>query len=663
MSTPATHFAAVLTCLALLLSASCTSSSGAAFGDDNAKAPEFPPGLDWLNVDHPLTLQSLRGKVVVLDFWTFCCINCMHIIPDLHRLESKYGDSLVVIGVHSAKFVTEKGTDNIRQAVLRYGVTHPVVNDHDFQIWTSFGVNAWPTLVLIDPDGNVAASHGGEGAFDAFDQPISDLIHQFDAKGKINRTPIALHLEKDKAPPSPLQFPGKLIAVAGKLYVSDSSHNRIVILNESDGSIADVIGSGSPGLKDGSFADTQFLRPQGLALNGQTLYVADTENHAIRTVDLASHRVTTLAGTGVEATQFNVPGQGTQVSLNSPWDLVYRDGTLFIAMAGMHQLWTLDTATRLAAPYAGSAAENIADGPLPQAALAQPSGLTTDGTRLYSADSETSSIREIDLDPAGSVNTIVGHGLFDFGDADGPRNAVLLQHPLGVLYHDGLLYVADTYNNKIKTIDPKTGTARTLIGTGKAGFADGPALSSTLNEPGGLAFDNGKLFIADTNNHLIRVFDPPTGTVSTLKIAGAEKLLEPPTPTPFTGTAITLAPQRIAPGAGRITVNVTVPKGYALNAAAPFFIGASVDDSKIAQIPADWTAKNIANPAFPLTLPATLNEGGAHLTIDLIVYYCESEHESVCLVKRLRYVVPLEITPLTAVNAVNVDVNLTNPPR
>jgi DNA-binding beta-propeller fold protein YncE len=634
-----------------------------AFGQDNVKAPEFPPGLDWLNVDRPLTLQSLRGKVVVLDFWTFCCINCMHIIPDLHRLEAKYGDSLVVIGVHSAKFATEKGTDNIRNAILRYGITHPVVNDHDFQIWNSYGVNAWPTLVLIDPDGNVVASHGGEGPYDAFDQPISDLIRQFDAKGKMNRTPLALHLEQDKAPPSPLEFPGKLIVAGGKLYVSDSSHNRIVILNESDGSVVDVIGSGSPGFKDGAFADAQFQRPQGLALDGQTLYVADTENHSIRAIDLANRRVTTLAGTGHQATQFNIPGQGTQVSLNSPWDLVFHAGTLYIAMAGMHQIWSLDTRTQLAAPYAGSSVENIADGPLPQAALAQPSGLTTDGTHLYSADSETSSVRSIDLDSSGSVTTIVGHGLFDFGDADGPRNAVLLQHPLGVLFHDGLLYVADTYNNKIKTIDPATGTAHTLIGTGQAGFADGPARAATLNEPGGLAFDGGKLYIADTNNHLIRVYDPATKLVSTLKIAGAEKLLEAAHPMPFTGTAVTLPSQRVAPGTGQITVNVSVPKGFALNAAAPFYIGAGVDDGKIVQLSGDWTGKNVVNPTFPLNIPANFNEGSAHATIDLVVYYCESERESVCLVKRLRFIVPIEVTPLTAVSAVNVDVNLTAPGR
>ena len=262
-------------------------------------APDFPAGLDWLNVDQPLSIKDLRGKVVLLDFWTFCCINCIHVIPDLHQLEAKYGDSLVVVGVHSAKFTTEKGTDNIRQAVLRYGLAHPVVNDKDFEVWNAYGVNAWPTFVLIDPDGKVVATHSGEGAFAAFDEPVGAMIRDFDGRKKIDRTPVKLHLEKDKAPPTPLLFPGKITADAKgeKLFVSDSNHNRVVVLNV-DGSVADVIGDGPAGLKDGSYADARFSRPQGLAVDGTTLYVADTENHAVRKVDLAARTVTTLAGTG-----------------------------------------------------------------------------------------------------------------------------------------------------------------------------------------------------------------------------------------------------------------------------------------------------------------------------------------------------------------------------
>jgi thiol-disulfide isomerase/thioredoxin len=115
------------------------------------RAPEFPAGMQWLNTATPLRLADLRGKIVLLDFWTYCCINCMHIIPELTALERKYPNELVVIGVHSAKFHNEGDSENIRQAILRYEIQHPVVNDRDFRIWRSYAVRAWPTLMVIKP--------------------------------------------------------------------------------------------------------------------------------------------------------------------------------------------------------------------------------------------------------------------------------------------------------------------------------------------------------------------------------------------------------------------------------------------------------------------------------------------------------------------------------
>lgn len=659
------RWAIVLLCACSVLLTSCARTTGdAAPVVAKIDAPNFPTDLQWLNVDKPLSLADLRGKVVVLDFWTFCCINCMHSIPDLKRLEAKYGDALAVIGVHTAKFVTEKETDNIRAAILRYDVRHPVINDSDFEVWNLYGVHAWPTFVLIDPDGKIVDSHAGEGPYDAFDQTIHDLIQSYDAQKKINRTPLALHLEKDKAPSTPLLFPGKIATDADgkKLFVSDSNHNRIVVLNIADQSIDQIIGSGTAGLKDGNFDQAEFFRPQGLAIDSQTLYVADTENHAIRKVDLAAKTVTTIAGTGHQAHDFNVAGHGTAVDLSSPWDVLAHDGTLYIAMAGMHQIWTQNPATLDASPFAGSASEDISDGPLLDAALAQPSGLATDGKTLYSADSESSSIRAIDFDASGSVRTVVGHGLFVFGDQDGTRDGVRLQHPLGVTFHGGLLYVADTYNNKIKTIDPASGEAHTLIGTGEPGFTDGQALSARLNEPGGLVFAGDKLYIADTNNHLIRVYDPASGVVSTFKIAQAEKLLPPQgSPIAFDGTTSMLQEQHVAAGAARIEVNVIIPSGYAFNTAAPFYVGVSSDNDNIASIAREMARRNLVNPSFPLEIPLNLGEGKANLSIDLIVYYCDAEHESVCLVKRLRYIVPIVADHLTAVNVVRVEAVLENP--
>jgi thiol-disulfide isomerase/thioredoxin len=378
-------------------------------------APDFPDGLQWLNTDHPISLRDLRGKVVLLDFWTFCCINCMHIIPDLKRLEKKYANELVVIGVHSAKFTTERETDNIRQAILRYEIEHPVVNDRDMKVWQEYAVRGWPTLMLIDPEGKVVGYTSGEGIYEPFDKLIGKLVADFDANGKIDRTPLKLKLERYRAPASMLAFPGKVLAdeTSKQLFIADSNHNRIVVVSLGDYSVKEVIGSGEIGFDDGSFEQATFNHPQGMALDGKKLYVADTENHALRLIDSDKRTVETIAGTGHQAREYNKSGPGKQTALNSPWDLVLNDGMLYIAMAGPHQIWKMDLKTGVVAPYAGTGREARIDGPLGEAALAQPSGITTDGKKLYFADSEDSSIRSADLDPKGRVETIAGGDLFE----------------------------------------------------------------------------------------------------------------------------------------------------------------------------------------------------------------------------------------------------------
>ncbi|KPK85107.1 MAG: alkyl hydroperoxide reductase [Phycisphaerae bacterium SM23_33] len=492
-------------------------------------APEFPAGLEWLNTDKPLSLRALRGKVVLLDFWTYCCINCMHVVADLKRLEAKYPSELVVVGVHSGKFTTEKETDNIRQAVLRYGIAHPVVNDADMAVWQQYGVRAWPTLVLIDPAGKVVTAVSGEGAYDAFNELIGEVARIFESKGLLDRRPLKRKLERLRSD-SPLSFPGKVLAdeASGRLFLADSNHNRIVV-TDLEGRLQHVIGTGRTGADDGPFDRATFNHPQGLALAGGDLYVADTENHLIRLVDLGKRTVTTVAGTGEQARMFDAAGPGETTALNSPWALAAHGEHLYIAMAGSHQLWRMDLRSHSVEPYAGSGREGRIDGPLGRAALAQPSGLTTDGRRLYFADSEVSAIRSADLpaaDAAGKVETIVGGELFDFGDRDGRGLEVRLQHPLGVVWHAGVLYVADTYNNKIKLLNPADRSCRSFLGTGEAGLADGDRPS--FDEPGGISAAGGKLYVADTNNHVIRVADLNTRRVETLHIKGLGK----PSPAP-----------------------------------------------------------------------------------------------------------------------------------
>ncbi|MBI3326562.1 MAG: redoxin domain-containing protein, partial [Nitrospinae bacterium] len=496
-------------------------------------APEFSPGLQWLNVAKPLTLAGLRGKVVLLDFWTYCCINCMHVIPDLKALEKKYPHELVVIGVHSAKFKNERESDNIRQAILRYEIAHPVVNDHEFRTWGAYGVRAWPTLALIDPGGYVVGGVSGEGNLEVLDRVIGEIVRAARAKGTLDETPLPLVLERAKTPGSPLAFPGKVLAdePSGRVFIADSNHNRIVIA-DMQGRVLDVAGTGQEGQDDGSFGRATFNHPQGMALDGAYLYVADTENHLIRRLDMHKRVVDTVAGTGQQTRQSHVPGVGRGVALNSPWDVAVIGRRLYIAMAGSHQIWVLNLDSMEVQPFAGSGREDIIDGLRLEAAMAQPSGITTDGKTLCVADSETSSIRAIDLGLNGAVSTIVGEGLFEFGDQDGTGPQVRLQHPLGLLFHQDRLYVADTYNHKIKIIYPRLKTSQTYLGNGRPGYRDGK--QAELYEPGGLSMAGGKLYIADTNNHAIRVADLTTGEVATFKLTG---LTVPEAVASFEGTA------------------------------------------------------------------------------------------------------------------------------
>jgi len=478
-------------------------------------APEFPSDLDWINTGGKrLSLAQLRGKVVLLDFWTFGCVNCMHVIPDLKKLEATYPRELVVIGVHTAKFANEGRTEAIRSVVQRYELEHPVLNDRDYDVWRSYGVNAWPTFALIDPEGRLIGTLAGEGHYEVLDKVIAKVIEQFDAQGKINRTPLGL--TPDALPSSALRFPGKVLADAagGRLFIADSNHNRIVVATL-DGRVTAVIGSGKPELRDGAYAEAAFSQPQGMTLaDARTLYVADTSNNALRRVDLEAKRVETVAGTGeqVYLSQSSAPARGT--GLNTPWDVLWHDGLVYIAMAGQHQIWTYDPKADLIREFAGSRREELRDGARLTGGLNQPSGLATDGESLYVADSEASAIRRIGLGPDGKLSTIVGTGLFDFGDKDGFGDNVRLQHPLHVSYADGILYVADTYNGKIKRVDPKQRTSRSFIG-GKG----------ELNEPGGISIAGDRIYIADTNDHVVKVASLGTGKLEELPLADPDSLL------------------------------------------------------------------------------------------------------------------------------------------
>jgi len=603
-------------------------------------APDFPAGLSWLNTSHPIALQELRGKIVLLDFWTYCCINCLHVIPDLKYLENKYADKpLVVIGVHSAKFTNEKDAANVQQAVWRYEVEHPVVVDSDFTVWQSYSVRAWPTLVMIDPDGYLLGIFSGEGNREIVENYIETTLDIFSAEGKLNPSPLLLQRDKMTLTESYLNYPGKVAAhqESHRLAVADSNHHRIVILNPS-GKVVDVIGSGVPGLDDADFETSRFFHPQGLAWHDDDLIVCDTDNHSIRRIDFGSRSVTTLAGTGEQSRSGQKGGSGSKTTLNSPWDIFIVNNTGYLAMAGPHQIWTIDLKTNRVEPFAGSGHEARRDGDLSSAAFAQPSGITGTKDRLFIADSEISSIRQIDL-RGEKVETLVGGDLFQFGDRDGAGDGARLQHPLGVLYHDGKVFVADTYNHKIKIVDPETRESKTYLGAGKPGQADGAA--PQFYEPSGLAVLGNELFIADTNNHLIRVVNLQTSEVRSLHIkpaarSAADHLATPSTP------VIRLSEHVLAPAeGGSLILRIELPEGHDFNPGSPLQILArSINNGLI--FPSSLIT--IDAPAAKQVLHFDLHPRitSSALRVELLYYHCD-KNLGMCMVREAVYEMSVRI--------------------
>ncbi|MDE2088790.1 MAG: redoxin domain-containing protein [Gammaproteobacteria bacterium] len=454
------------------------------------RAPELPDSLEWFNAEGPLKIADQRGKVVLLDFWTYCCINCMHVLPDLRYLEDKYPDGLTVIGVHSPKFANEKVSANVQKAINRYHIRHPVAHDPSFTLWRQYGIRAWPSIIFIDPEGYVLGVLTGEGRRKQLDALIQEHLDAAERAGRrrYSRMPVRPAPE----PVSTLSFPGKILAMEDRLFISDSGRNRVIETRQ-DGRILRIYGSGNPGLLDGHGEESAFCDPQGMVRVDEYLFVADTGNHAIRRIHPRSGEVITVAGTGQQGRHTGEYYEDPlQAPLNSPWDLAYDDGVLYIAMAGQHQIWSMPLGINTLGVFAGSGREDIVDGVARSAAFAQPSGLSICAGNLYVADSEISAIRAIRL-ASEQVYTLVGMGLFEFGDSDGVGRMARLQHPLGVACDEvrGVVWIADTYNNKIKLLNIKSQAVSTVN------------LGCPLNEPGGISLRGDVLWIANTNAHEI----------------------------------------------------------------------------------------------------------------------------------------------------------------
>ncbi|WP_190172670.1 thioredoxin-like domain-containing protein [Streptomyces mirabilis] len=500
------------------------------------RAPELIGKGGWLNTgEQQYTLADLRGRIVILDFWTFCCINCLHVLDELRELEEKHRDTVVIIGVHSPKFVHEAEHQAVVDAVERYGVEHPVLDDPELATWKQYAVRAWPTLVVIDPEGYVVAQHAGEGHAHAIARLVEELEAEHAAKGTLRRGDGPYVAPEPE--PTALRFPGKALALpSGNLLVSDTTRHQLVELEGDGESVVRRIGSGVRGFVDGSAEKAGFSEPQGLALlDDGSVVVADTVNHALRRLDLVTGEVSTLAGTGRQWWQGSpTSGPAREVDLSSPWDVALFGGKVWIAMAGVHQLWAYDPEAATVGVAAGTTNEGLVDGPGAEAWFAQPSGLAATADRLWLADSETSALRWVDLD--GTVHTAVGTGLFDFGHRDGAAEQALFQHPLGVTaLPDGSVAVSDTYNHALRRYDPATGEVTTL--------------ATDLREPSDAVLVGDDIVVVESARHRLTRLRLPEEAVRVESVAHRTQR----------------AATEVAPGGLRLDVVFQAPTGQKLD--------------------------------------------------------------------------------------------------
>lgn len=608
--------------LAALVAWPLTMDGGVAMAQPvDVEAPELTPNDGWLNTDRALRFDGeLRGQVVLLDFWTYCCINCMHVAEELEHLEETFRDEpFIVIGVHSAKFEQEEDPANIRTAIQRFGMAHPVVVDRNMAIWRKYGVRAWPTLVLIAPDGTIVGGVSGEGNTEVLERAIRGVLDEAREAGTLAAAPLTIRGDGSVASASGLSFPGKVLADAAgeRLFIADSGNNRVVEATWPDergrSAVRRVYGGKEAGFVDGGAAEARFSEPQGmeLSVDGRALFVADRRNDSIRAVDLESGEVRTIVGNGEKSYDRAGGKRGGAQGLNSPWDLELDGDTLYVAMAGAHQIWSVDMGTYKARALVGSGKESLIDDAFNAAALAQPSGLELVGSTLYFADSEVSAVRAARLDEK-RVETIIGLGLFEFGDVDGKYPRAMLQHCLGVTaYGDGLL-VADAYNDKIKLIDPEARTSETWLSAAD----DGPA----MDEPGGLHLEGGTLFIADTNASRVLIVDPETRAwrelmLSGLREDGAAARFD------FDGSA------RAEVGGGRVMVEIdpTPPEaGLAISPDAPASVVVRDGEGEI------LAQRTIGRPSAPLSVEFEPGGAGTYV-VEARLAWCSKDGGGVCV--------------------------------
>ncbi len=588
----------------------------------------------WLNVSVPLKTSDLEDRIILLDFWTYACVNCMHMIPEIKKLEEEFGSKLTVIGVHSGKFDNEKDIEGIRNAIVKYDISHPVINDSKFNIWNSFKVKSWPTLILIGPNGRIKDTYVGEGTSQKIREDITSLIKKY--RYSLNRDSLPIVLEKDKIVGHVLSFPSKLeyvkdfesigIAKTPAILIANSGKNTIVVSSLS-GDILLEIGSGKKGLADGTIGSASFNNPHGLLYKNNILYVADTGNHTLRKIDLKKNEVSTIIGSGIRGQILSDSKTVKEVDLASPWDLEFfpDKNNIIIANSGTHQLLKYDIIKETIAPFAGDGVEDIIDGSYPKNSLAQPSAVNIFSGKLYFLDSETSSLRVAEKN--GSVKTLVGSGLFEFGHKNGSAKEALMQHPVGLAVDDTGIYIADTHNSVIRKYDASQSSLSDYSGSGKKNDDVGSNLKNvSYNEPEDIISVLDKFYVADTNNNRILVVNRNNGAVSVLDVM-------PPLKMQKQGMLeylpnLTNLPDKIVKSDINVSLLMKLPEGWKINENGPSFINlleiSGNESNLIASY--DWNSVKSGEIKLPKLT------SGKDYYLQGTIYYCQNKKDSLCLI-------------------------------
>lgn len=588
----------------------------------------------WFNVSRPLKVGDLEDRVILLDFWTYACVNCIQALPEIKALEKEYGSKLTVIGVHSAKFVNEKDSKAIRKAILKYDINHPVINDDNLKIWNSFKISSWPSFVLINPKGNIIATYVGEEDIPRLKSEVKEVISKF--KYQLNRASLPIMLEGANLIGNVLDFPTKLEYSSNfsyqkyknpALFIANSGANNIIVSSLS-GDIIVKIGSKVDGFLDGDFSEASFSAPQGLLYDNGKLYVADKGNHALRLIDFKEEKVTTLIGSSKKGSFIDKKTSAKDVDLASPTDIEFfpDKNHIVIANSGTHQILSYDLKKEEVSVLAGSGVEGIEDGKYPKNSLAQTADMDVFNKKLYFVDSKTSSLRV--LDSKGEVETLIGKGLFDFGNKDGSKEEALMQHPLGLLVDDTGAYISDSFNHVIRKYSFSSKKISSLVGSKVRGEDLGSAKSTEFDEPEGIKSILGNFYISDSNNNRIVLVNRGTLKSGVLDIM-------PPLRLSKEGFLEYLPNLQRAPTINvvndeEISFKININKGWKINENGPSFLNLLElvkNDQANLIATFDWNSiehNKIKLPKLKI---------GVDYILQGVIYYCEDKKNSLCYIK------------------------------